>query len=152
MTLTESILARLPYSAPFLFVDHIHEVSNEGISGGFYLDPDLDFYRGHFRQQPVTPGVILTEIMAQIGLACLGIYLSEENKAHNDFPFALTSSAVEYYLPVYPGETVTVKSTKIYYRFGKLKCKVALYNNAGALACEGTLAGMQIKPTVWKEE
>lgn len=152
MTLTESILARLPYSAPFLFVDRIHEVSDEGISGSFYLDPGLDFYRGHFPQQPVTPGVILTEIMAQIGLACLGIYLSKENEENNDFPFALTSSAVEYYLPVYPDETVTVKSTKIYYRFGKLKCNVALYNNAGALACEGTMAGMHINSIVWKEE
>jgi 3-hydroxyacyl-[acyl-carrier-protein] dehydratase len=32
-----------------------------------YFDPNLDFYKGHFKDDPVTPGVILTEVMAQIG-------------------------------------------------------------------------------------
>ncbi|WP_118973309.1 3-hydroxyacyl-ACP dehydratase FabZ family protein [Taibaiella koreensis] len=150
---TDSIIASLPYAPPFLFVDRIHSVNQEGIEGSFYLDPELDFFKGHFPHQAVTPGVILTEIMAQIGLVCLGIYLNGDDAAvAADFPFALTATEIAFYIPVYPGERVRVSSTKIYFRFGKLKCKVQLYNQNDVLACEGTLSGMCVNKPIWKEE
>ncbi|MBT8319592.1 MAG: hydroxymyristoyl-ACP dehydratase, partial [Gramella sp.] len=62
----QKILDQLPYSKPFLFVDEILEVNDNSISGTFTFSKDLDFYRGHFSGNPVTPGVILTECMAQI--------------------------------------------------------------------------------------
>lgn len=148
----DSIIARLPYVAPFLFVDRIDAVDEQHIEGRFYLDPGLDFFKGHFAERPVTPGVILTEIMAQIGLVCLGIYLSGDEPSMTGFPFALTATNVEFYRPVYPGEQVKVSSRKEYFRFGKLKCTVQLYNGAGILACEGTLSGMRINETLWREE
>ena len=55
---------------------------------------------------------------------------------------ALTSSNLEYYLPVYPGEMIIVKSEKIYFRFNKLKCHVMLYNAKNNLVCKGDIAGM----------
>lgn len=139
----KDIIAKLPYSKPFLFVDELLRVDENGAEGTFEFDKSLDFYKGHFRDNPVTPGVILTEVMAQIGVVCLGIYLLHDN-LNSDIAIALTSAETEFLKPVYPNEKVRVKSKKIYYRFGKLKCKVTMYNNAGDEVCRGTIAGMII--------
>ena len=74
------ILSILPYSKPFLFVDKILEIDLNSIVGEYTFSADHDFYKGHFKDNPITPGVILTECMAQIGLACLGIYLISTEK------------------------------------------------------------------------
>ena len=55
---------------------------------------------------------------------------------------ALTSSEMDFYLPVLPAEKVIVKSEKQYFRFNKLKCKVEMFNEKGALVCRGLIAGM----------
>ncbi len=135
----QEILSKLPYTKPFLFVDEIITINENGVEGTFVFDENLEFYKGHFKDNPVTPGVILTETMAQIGLVCLGIYL---NKGKNIKNIAFTSSEVEFLKPVYPNEMVTVFSEKIYYRFGKLKCKVRMLNGNNEEVCTGTLAGM----------
>lgn len=139
----KEIIDKLPYQHPFLFVDEIYSVNETGISGSHTFDRDSDFYSGHFKNNPVTPGVILTETMAQIGLVCFGIYLlSKMGSLTTDAKIALTSSEIDFFLPVYPNETVTVKSEKEYFRFNKLKCKVQLFNQKGALVCRGKIAGM----------
>lgn len=142
------IIAALPYSHPFLFVDELMEVSDSGVVGTYTYDAALPFYQGHFVGAPVTPGVILTETMAQIGVVCLAISLMGNDKDYQiDLQIAMTSSAVDFYLPVLPGATVTVKSVKEYLRFGKLKCKVEMYNEANELVCRGTISGMmKMKP------
>ena len=55
---------------------------------------------------------------------------------------ALTSSQVDFFLPVYPGEKVTVVSEKEVFRFNKLKCNVKLYNEKEELVCRGKISGM----------
>lgn len=145
MDTSEYIISQLPYSHPFLFVDRLAHIDDNSVEGSYHLRPDLDFYKGHFKSQPVTPGVILLEIMAQIGLVCLGLYLAGNAQEQETFPFALSSSEIEFIKPVYPDETVTVNSEKIYFRFGKLKCKVSMKNIQGELVCEGTIAGILMK-------
>lgn len=135
----QDILNKLPYSKPFLFVDEISSITENGVVGTFIFDENLDFYKGHFKNNPITPGVLLIETMAQIGLVCLGIYLSESEKKEN---IAFTSSEIEFLKPVFPNEKVTVISEKLYYRFGKLKCKVKMINENKEAICTGTLAGM----------
>ncbi|WP_435625768.1 3-hydroxyacyl-ACP dehydratase FabZ family protein [Flagellimonas sp.] len=136
------ILSKLPYSKPFLFVDELTYVHSEGVVGNFSFRKDLDFYQGHFKDEPITPGVILTECCAQIGVVCLGIFLLGEEMNDNKLQIGMSSSEMEFYIPILPGETVRVESEKLYFRFGKLKCKVKLYNQKGELACKGVLAGM----------
>lgn len=138
---SEEIIAKLPYTKPFLFVDEIVAITENGVEGNFVLDEQLDFYQGHFKDHPVTPGVILIEIMAQIGLVCLGIFLVDDAFSKNSV-IGLTSTAIEFLKPVYPNEKVTVISEKIYFRFGKLKCKVRMLNQEGEEVCGGTIAGM----------
>lgn len=137
----KDIINKLPYSKPFLFVDELLHIDENGVEGTFTFNPDLDFYKGHFKDNPITPGVILTETMAQIGVVCLGIYLLG-NDFNTETKVALTSSDIEYLKPVYPSEKVTVVSEKMYFRFGKLKCKVKMFNASEEEVCRGTIAGM----------
>ena len=137
----KDILTKLPYSKPFLFVDELLFVDENGVKGSYTFLSDSDFYKGHFKDNPVTPGVILTESMAQIGLVCLGIYLLGD-KFNNDIRIGLTSSEIEYLKPVFPDEKVTVISEKVYFRFGKLKCKVKMLNSNNEEVCHGTIAGL----------
>nr|WP_314840399.1 3-hydroxyacyl-ACP dehydratase FabZ family protein [uncultured Flavobacterium sp.] len=139
----QDILSKLPYSKPFLFVDEIISIDENGVEGTYTFDENLDFYSGHFKDNPVTPGVILTEVMAQIGLVCLGIFLLNESLNKN-IAIALTSTDIEFLKPVFPNEEVTVFSQKIYFRFGKLKCKVIMKNEKEEVVCTGTIAGMII--------
>jgi 3-hydroxyacyl-[acyl-carrier-protein] dehydratase len=137
----QDIISKLPYSKPFLFVDEIIDINENGVEGSYTFDENLDFYKGHFKENPVTPGVILTEVMAQIGLVCLGIFLLDET-FNNKTAIALTSTDIEFLKAVYPKEKVTVFSEKVYFRFGKLKCKVKMKNENGDEVCSGTIAGM----------
>lgn len=140
---TIDVLSKLPYSKPFLFVDKIIKIDENGVEGEYTFDANLDFYKGHFKDNPVTPGVILIEVMAQIGLVCLGIFLLNE-KINKNTLIALTSTEIEFLKPVYPNEKVTVLSQKNYFRFGKLKCKVSMQNEKKETVCSGTISGMMI--------
>lgn len=144
LSVTHQIEQKLPYAKPFLFVDEILDVDENGIKGSYLFSEDAFFYKGHFKDNPVTPGVILTECCAQIGLVALGIYLlqMEEVSIGDHVQIGLSSSEMEFYEPVFPNEQVVVTSEKIYFRFHKLKCKVNMHNAAGVLVCKGTISGM----------
>lgn len=141
----QHIIDQLPYDEPFLFVDQLISVSNEGVEGSYTFDAEADFYRGHFKHHPITPGVILTECMAQIGLVCLGIHLYCDRPTPPQI--ALAHHEVDFYQAVAPGETVTVQSEKVYFRFQKLKCNVRMLNSQGELVCKGSISGM-IPPSI----
>lgn len=142
----KEIIKLLPYESPFLFVDGLSAISEEGVAGYYTFNEDDYFYKGHFKNNPITPGVILTECMAQIGVVCLGIYLLKDKISDNFQPqIALTSSQVDFFLPVYPNEKVTVVSQNEVFRFNKLKCKVKMFNEKDELVCRGIISGM-IKP------
>ncbi|PRX47324.1 3-hydroxyacyl-ACP dehydratase FabZ family protein [Salegentibacter salegens] len=139
----KNILEKLPYSSPFLFVDELLKVNEKSAEGLYTFPVDSFFYKGHFKNNPVTPGVILTECMAQIGVVCLGIFLLENEKNDSqNIKLALSSSEIDFYLPVFPGETVKVVSEKLFYRFNKLKCEVRMYDKTDKLICRGKIAGM----------
>jgi 3-hydroxyacyl-[acyl-carrier-protein] dehydratase len=141
----KDIINHLPYSKPFLFVDELLEVSENGVSGTYTFSESAFFYKGHFKENPITPGVILTETMAQIGVVCVGIYLLKEDILSEKKPqIALTSNQIDFFLPVYPNEKVKVVSEKEYFRFNKLKCAVKMYNINDELVCRGTISGMII--------
>ena len=142
------ILNYLPYKSSFLFVDNITELDENGVVGDYTLKKESFFYEDHFPGNPVTPGVIITEIMAQIGLVVLGIHLMlTDDKQQGvvmdegSFPL-LTSTNVEFFKMVLPEDKVIVSSKKQYFRFGKLKCLIQMHNTAGELIAKGTFAGV----------
>ncbi len=138
----QELIDLLPFNKPFLFVDELIQVNDLGAEGTFTFTPELEFYKGHFRGHPVTPGVILTECCAQIGLVCLGIHLLQHEKGIEKMKIGMSSSQMDFLKPVYPNEKVRVISKIIYFRFQKLKCEVRMFNANNELVCKGELAGM----------
>lgn len=142
------ILDHLPYKSSFRFVDHISFLSTDEVKGEYTLHKDAFFYEDHFVGNPVTPGGIITEIMAQIGLVVLGIYLVLHEQGEPGIAFdkkvfpLLTSSDVSFFKMVLPGEKVTVISKKQYFRFGKLKCMVHMYNASEEPVAKGIFSGI----------
>jgi 3-hydroxyacyl-[acyl-carrier-protein] dehydratase len=140
----QEILDKLPYGKSFLFVDELLHVDENGAKGTYTYAEYLPFYESHFKNYPLTPAVILTETMAQIGLVCLGIYLLKNIQTDQNISIAMTSNAIDFLKPVAPGEKVTVTSEKVYFRFNKLSCKVKMENAAGEMVCKGNISGMLI--------
>ena len=142
------IINYLPYKSSFLFVDNISSLDTEGVTGDYTLKGDAFFYEDHFVNNPVTPGVIITEIMAQIGLVVLGIHLMisgnhEEGVTMGEGSFPLlTTTNVEFFKMVLPGEKVTVTSKKEFFRWGKLKCAVEMHNEAAEIVAKGIFSGI----------
>lgn len=135
----------MPYARPFLFVDEFLEITNEGARGTYTYKEDEFFYQGHFPGNPITPGAIMIETMAQIGLVGLGIYINKSYEKDELEKFVFVSSEVQFFKKVLPGEKVTAVSEKIYFRFRRLKCKVELLNEAGEMVCKGTMSGLVLK-------
>lgn len=140
-----NILKHIPHEAPFLFIDQLLEVDDQHIVGTYTFRVDEFFYQGHFPGNPVTPGAILTETMAQVGLVAFGIYLLKdeiEQKEYEKTKIYFTSSQVDFHQVVLPEEKVIVYSYKQYFRFKKLKCEVKMTKEDGSLVASGVLAGM----------
>ncbi|HLA27849.1 MAG TPA: beta-hydroxyacyl-ACP dehydratase [Syntrophales bacterium] len=141
------ILRSIPQQHPFRFIDEILELSENHIVGAYRFRKDEYFYRGHFPDRPITPGVLLIETMAQTGVVALGLYLTmlQGNKSLEETKEMITlftmAEEVEFDGIVAPGERVVVRGEKIYFRRGSLKTKVKIERENGELVCFGTLAG-----------
>ena len=144
----EQILASIPQTEPFRFVDRILEVDSDRISGQYHFKVDEPFYRGHFPGNPVTPGVILLESMAQIAIIGHAMFLMmQENQESSKKPSVtplFTEINADFINTVLPDQTVTVKGEKVYWRRQKLKSKVELYLPDGSLAVQAEMAGIGV--------
>lgn len=136
------ILEHLPYERPFLFVDDLIHISDSEIEGHYTYRADEFFYTGHFKGNPVTPGVILLETMAQIALVSHVIHLAKNSLNQPVKLMAFTSAQVNFLKPVFPSQKVIVRGKLIYFRMGKIKSEVTLLDATGEIACSGTLSGM----------
>jgi len=145
------VLALVPQQEPFRFLDEILSLDEERIMGAYRFREDAFFYRGHFPGNPVTPGVILIETMAQIGVVAFGIYLLACQKkvrpGQMKSPLSLFSLVenVEFQGIVAPGDRVLVKGEKIYFRQGALKVDLIMERETGETVCFGKLAGMGVE-------
>jgi 3-hydroxyacyl-[acyl-carrier-protein] dehydratase len=143
------ILHLIPFQPPFRFIDEITYIDDSRIEGNFLLKEELDFYKGHFPGFPVTPGVILTEIMAQTGMVAFGIYLMmlEGEREFKNMVTLLTETNIRFKKSVSPPQKVFIESEKIIFRHGKLQCDISLKNEENGLLCYGNISGMlYIKP------
>lgn len=93
----------LPHRSPFLFVDEIVEAGKEKIIAKHIFTENEFFFKGHFPEYPVVPGVILVETMAQsggAGLRKLGIL------GGDDLFFLASVDKVKFRRQIRPGDEV----------------------------------------------
>ena len=100
----------LPHRKPFLFVDAIESYDENGaVCTRKFTDEDF-FFKGHFPQYPIVPGVILIETMAQAGGAALSLQkLVEEGSLF----FLASVDKVKFRHRVRPGDTVRMEITNL---------------------------------------
>ena len=141
-----AVLAALPQQEPFRFVDRILELDDDHIVATYRFRPEADFYRGHFPGNPVTPGVILVESMAQVGVVALGIYLLSKD-APEEVGRVLTmftDMAVDFTDMVRPGDEVVISGHKEFFRRRKLRSRVEMRLADGPVVASGTVSGMGV--------
>ncbi|MCQ2225518.1 MAG: bifunctional UDP-3-O-[3-hydroxymyristoyl] N-acetylglucosamine deacetylase/3-hydroxyacyl-ACP dehydratase [Paludibacteraceae bacterium] len=96
----------LPHRWPFLLVDKIIEVKERGVVGVKNVSGNETFFCGHFPQEPVMPGVLLVEAMAQTGGILILNGLDEPERYSTYF---LSIDKVKFRNKVVPGDTVIFK-------------------------------------------
>jgi 3-hydroxyacyl-[acyl-carrier-protein] dehydratase len=141
------LLGRIPQQHPFRFIDEILSVDDERIESRYRWRPEADFYRGHFPGNPVTPGVLLIESMAQTGLVALGLYLLWKESPPEEAEKLVTvfvDANVEFTGRVLPGDQVQITGSKVYFRRRKLRSQVEMRLEDGTLVCAGTISGMGV--------
>jgi 3-hydroxyacyl-[acyl-carrier-protein] dehydratase len=140
------VLSALPQRPPFRFVDEILELDDEHIVAAYRFPEDADYYRGHFPGNPITPGVLLLETMAQAGVVAHGIYLLARHAEPDDERMLtlFTDATVEFTGIVRPGDRVLVRAKKVLFRRRLLRSAVELALEDGRVVCSGTLSGMGV--------
>jgi 3-hydroxyacyl-[acyl-carrier-protein] dehydratase len=110
----------LPHREPFLFVDRIEKATNEEIVGYRKFTSSDFFFKGHFPQYPVVPGVIMVETMAQCG----GAGIMKLGTLGSDALFFLgTITAAKFKRQVRPGDEVRMVITNLRIGTNMLKQK-----------------------------
>lgn len=148
--LNRTILSLIPQKHPFRFIDTILNLDETSITASYRFRMNEFFYQGHFPGNPITPGVILIEAMAQTGVVAFGIsrLLSqgrspeEVNQMTTLFAFA---EEIEFSGIVSPDQIVMIQGEMIYFRRGSLKSKVLIERDNGEKICSGTLTGSGVK-------
>lgn len=103
---TTKIMEILPHRPPFLFIDKIYELTDDLVIGVKNVTIDEDFFKGHFPDYPVMPGVIIIEAMAQMG----GILvMSKLDDPQNYLTFFAKIDKVRFRNKVLPGDTIIFK-------------------------------------------
>jgi UDP-3-O-[3-hydroxymyristoyl] N-acetylglucosamine deacetylase/3-hydroxyacyl-[acyl-carrier-protein] dehydratase len=97
------IMKILPHREPFLLIDKILELSPTHIVGLKNVSANEDFFRGHFPGNPVMPGVLLVEAMAQTGGV---LVLKTVPDPENYLTYFLKIENARFKNKVLPGDTV----------------------------------------------
>jgi len=136
------ILKRIPHRYPFILVDrgedYIAMRSIVGIKNVTFNEP---FFPGHFPGNPVMPGVLLIEAMAQTG----GILMSKSLEIDIEKKAILFASidAVRFRSPVRPGDTVRMPVEVVRHRGELFKFRGEAYVG-DKIVCEAEFAAMLV--------
>lgn len=140
------VLECLPQQKPFRFVDDLDQINDQKVVGHYTFRQDESFYAGHFPGNPVTPGVILLECAAQIGMASLAIHLYlNSGRDPNDRVTFFSSATVDWLHPVRPGDKVIVEAEKHFWKMGRIVSNFQMFLENRTLVAKGTLTGVGVK-------
>lgn len=130
----EDIREVLPHRYPFLLVDRILSINYEDATAVGFKNVTIneEYFQGHFPDDPVMPGVLVIEAMAQLGAAC--ILRKPEYEGKNSYFMGLDD--VKWRRPVRPGDRVyfEIEGQRMRSRYGVVEGKALV---DGELAAEG---------------
>ena len=132
----------LPHRPPFLFVDKILEFNaGTSIVTQRYVSSREFFFKGHFPGNPMMPGVLITEALAQTSGLLMGLTLKEKESSGQNSPagFVLTTIDMKFLLPVAPGSTLRMTST-LKKKFGNLYRFSVAGTVSGKIIAKGILS------------
>ena len=136
------IMELLPHRYPFLLVDRIIAIDSDesciGIKNVTFNEPQ---FAGHFPSQPVMPGVMLIEGMAQTaGAICV---LAKLGSARPKLVYFMTINNAKFRKPVMPGDVVEYHMKKIKQR-GNMWWYRGEAKVDGKVACEAEVSAMLV--------
>jgi len=135
----------LPHRYPFLMVDKIMEIQEESIIGVKNITMNEPIFTGHFPGNPVFPGVLQIEAMAQVG----GIFaLSKVEEPHLYSTYFMKINNVKFKQKVVPGDTIVFELNLMSpIRRGLVEMSGKAYVN-GKVVCEAEMLAQVIKDKV----
>jgi 3-hydroxyacyl-[acyl-carrier-protein] dehydratase len=103
----EEIKKIIPYQEPFLFVDEVEEIGENSISSFYQTSKDDYYFKGHFVDFKVMPGVLVVEALAQLST----ILLRRKIEDHKNYHFlAYDVKSCQFLKPIFPGERISLKT------------------------------------------
>lgn len=103
----EEIKKIIPYDDPFLFLDEVKILSENKIKGFFQTNKDQYFFKGHFVDFKIMPGVLIVEAMAQLST----ILLRKKTEDHKNYHFlAYDVRSVQFLKPIFPGDKIELEA------------------------------------------
>lgn len=140
----KSILAKLPHRYPFLLVDRVieYEVGKRivGLKNATYNEP---FFQGHFPGEPVMPGVLMLESMAQCG----AIMLMSQPDAAGKVPYFMSIDHAKFRRPVRPGDQMRIEVDVLRMRPRLSACAARVIVD-GQICCEAEIRSAMVEPEI----
>ena len=141
----QDIVKVLPHRYPFLLVDRITELEpGKRIVGLKNVTINEPFFQGHFPDNPIMPGVLIIEAMAQVGGVLAGFSLPEMvEKDGKKTLFFMSMDKVKFRKPVVPGDQIVFElkplrtGTRIWKMAGKAYVESDLVAEAELVAALG---------------
>jgi 3-hydroxyacyl-[acyl-carrier-protein] dehydratase len=140
--MSEEVLKAIPHRPPFLFVDSVEAWREDGLTARRVWRADEFFYKGHYPENPITPGVLLCEAVFQAAAVYMSKRLEREGgSAAGKTPVLSRIEKARFKNMVFPGDEITIdisfkeKTMGFYFLSGTVKKGGKL-----ALAIDFTLA------------
>jgi len=104
----EEIKKIIPYDEPFLFVNEAEIIGENEITGSFQTRVEDYYFKGHFVNFPIMPGVLIVEALAQLSTILLRKKVGEDHKNYHFLAYDVKS--VQFFKPIFPGDKITLKA------------------------------------------